>query len=367
MAYNWQLKDWPNFTYNSLEIQELLLEAVEKISLLTGGIKELQDENQLDATIRVMLSEALKSSEIEGEHLNKEAVFSSVKNHLGLKPQIKVNDSNADSISRIIVDAYQNFNKKLSKKQINTWHETLFKDRKDIVVGDYRKHHEPMQVVSGNVAKPKIHYEAPPSSQVNKEMQGFIEWFNQTAPGKSSEIKAAPLRAAIAHLYFESIHPYEDGNGRLGRIIAEKALAQSMGYPIILCLSLEINSKKKLYYSSLGQAQRSNEITNWLKYFLQMLISASSRTEELLNFVVKKSKFYKEHQDQLNPRQAKVIKRMLNEGIDGFKGGINATKYMKITKCSKATATRDLSDLLKKNILIKLDQGGRSTSYDLKF
>lgn len=365
MKYNWQLKDWPNFNYRLAEINDLIIDAVQEISLITGGIKDSEQQNQIDTIIGIMLSEALKSSEIEGEILDKEEVYSSVRQHFGLKPLINVKDSRANAISQIMVDAYKSFDKPLSQKQLNSWHQVLFQHRSDIVIGNYRKHQEPMQVVSGHVGKIKIHFEAPPFNVLKHEMQEFIKWFNNTAPGKAHEIKAAPLRAAMAHLYFESIHPYEDGNGRIGRIIAEKALSQTMGYPLLICLSQEIESKKKLYYSSLEKAQSSNEITAWLQYFLTMLIAATKRTDKLLNFVLSKSRFYSKHQDDLNPRQAKVIKRMLDEGVNGFQGGINASKYMKIAKCSKATATRDLQDLQAKTIIIKLSAGGRSTSYEL--
>ncbi|MDA0771366.1 MAG: Fic family protein [Cyanobacteria bacterium] len=365
MAYNWQLKDWPDFSYDLAQIHDLLIDSVERISLLTGGIKELEDKNKLDAVIKIMLSEALKSSEIEGELLNQEAVFSSIRQQMGLKPTLSQKNSKADSITRVIVDAYRSFDKTLTIKQLNNWHASLFQDHKDIVVGDFRKHKEPMQVVSGDIGKPKIHFQAPPSASLKKEMRDFVKWFNQTASKQDQEIKAAPIRAAITHLYFESIHPYEDGNGRIGRVLAEKALSQTMGYPLIICMSLEIESKKKLYYSKLEEAQKSNEITEWLEYFLAMLIKASYRTEKIIQFVIKKSQFFKRHSQRLNQRQTKTVQRMLEEGVEGFQGGMTAAKYIKITKCSKATATRDLADLLESAVFIKRPGEGRSTSYDL--
>lgn len=367
MKYNWQLKDWANFSYDSKAIEPLLLEAITKISLLTGGLNEVTEQNKLETIIRIMISEALKSSAIEGEILKEDEIYSSVRNHFGIKPGVKVKDKKADAISEIIVDAYKTYNKALSKKQLNHWHGILCASSRSIVVGSYRKHEESMQVVSGFIGKTKIHFEAPPSSRVENEMKVFINWFNTTALGKSKEIKAAPLRAAIAHLYFESIHPYEDGNGRLGRIIAEKALSQTMGFPIMICLSQEIESNKKLYYKALEIAQKSNEITAWLVYFLNLLISSIGSTQKILNFVLNKSKFLERYKNQLNLRQVKVVKRMFEEGPSGFKGGMSASKYMKITKCSKATATRDLADLLGKNVFKKLSAGGRSTNYTLNF
>lgn len=180
-------------------IHDLLIDSVERISLLTGGIKELEDKNKLDAVIKIMLSEALKSSEIEGELLNQEAVFSSIRQQMGLKPTLSQKNSKADSITRVIVDAYKSFDKTLTIKQLNNWHASLFQDRQDIVVGDFRKHKEPMQVVSGDIGKPKIHFHAPPSASLKKEMRDFVKWFNQTANKQDQEIKAAPIRAAITH------------------------------------------------------------------------------------------------------------------------------------------------------------------------
>lgn len=365
MKYNWQLKDWPNFSYDRSGIQDLLLETVQAISVLAGSLSDIDGKYRLQTMVQAMVSEVLKSSEIEGKFLLEQDVYSSVCKHLGLKSEHKHKDYQADALSQIMVNAYETYAEDLTEQQLNYWHSVLFAHNTKILVGQYRTHLEAMQVVSGHQGKTRIHFEAPPSSQVSKEMQNFIIWFNQTAPGNKFEIKAAPIRAAIAHLYFGSIHPYEDGNGRLGRILAEKALAQGLGAPVFLCISQEIQSKKKLYYSSLEHAQKSNEISSWLEYFLTTLLAAKFRTEKLLKFVIKKSKFYAKHQDQLNDRQAKVIQRMLDEGVSGFKGGMSAAKYMKIARCSKATATRDLSGLFEQGILIRM-AAGRSTNYDLK-
>lgn len=368
MKYNWQLNTWPNFRYNLSKLQDLLYDCVGRISLFAGSLRTLPEGVKQETIISFMVSEAIKSSEIEGEYFSREDVLSSIRNHLGLntKPKV-VKDVKAQGISRVMVDAYNTFNKPLSKKQLDAWHAMLFEYQLStrMTIGAYRCHKELMQVISGYYGKIKIHFEAPPSKDVSKEMKKFIQWFNDTAPGKKHEIKAAPIRAALTHIYFESIHPYEDGNGRIGRALSEKALAQGLGAPVLLCLSQEIEANKKLYYLKLEEAQRSSDITEWIEYFIEMIGAASVRTSAQISFIIDKSKFYDKFKDQLNPRQAKVINRMLREGDEGFTGGMNARKYVAITKCSKATATRDLTELLAMQVMKRRPEAGRSTSYDL--
>jgi Fic family protein len=231
-------------------------------------------------------------------------------------------------------------------------------------VGNWRTHKEPMLIISGAMSKEKVHYEAPPSSQVPREMKEFIKWFNDTGPGGKNEIKKAPVRSAVAHLYFETIHPFEDGNGRIGRAISEKALSQTMGRPVILSLSRTLEAKKKIYYTSLEKAQQSNEITPWMEYFVKTILDAQIEAETQIDFTLKKTRFFDCFKDRINFRQLKVLKRMLEEGIQGFEGGMNARKYIGITKTSKATATRDMQQLLEIGAFVLAGKaGGRSTSY----
>jgi Fic family protein len=233
-----------------------------------------------------------------------------------------------------------------------------------ITIGAWRTHQEPMQVVSGAVGKEKIHFEAPPSAQVSAEMKKFIAWFNDTAPGAKNEIKKAPVRAAIAHLYFESIHPFEDGNGRIGRAIAEKALSQTIGRHVLLSLSQTIEADKKSYYLALESAQRSNEITGWMKYFVKTTLQAQLEAKRIIDLTLKKTKFFDLFKNKLNERQVKVIIKMLEAEPKGFEGGMTANKYISITKASKATATRDLQLLAELGVFVS-EGGGRSTRYSL--
>ncbi len=252
----------------------------------------------------------------------------------------------------------------LTPQILKDWHKLLFHKAKHLNVGKWRSHTAPMQVVSGRIDQPKIHFEAPPSSDVAKEMQKYIDWFNQTSPQGKSPIKYAPIRSAIAHIYFESIHPFEDGNGRIGRAISDKALSQSLGYPILLSLSTSIEAHKNLYYSALEQGQRSNDISAWISYFLKTIIHAQNHTEELISFTLKKTKFFDKYADDLNKRQLKTLQKMFADGPRGFKGGMTAKKHMSINKTSKATATRDLSNLNKIGAL-KIAGTGRGTTYHL--
>lgn len=366
MKYNWQQSDWPVFPYSIEEIEPFLYEFFERAGKISGSLKGLSGEQQLDSMVQLLVSEAIKTSEIEGEFLNRNDVMSSIKNNLGLNnPEEKVKDKRAEGISELMIDAQQNFASPLSRKSLFKWHIMLMKGNKFVSKGAWRKHTEPMQIVSGPMGKEVVHYEAPPSERVPGEMTNYIKWFNETGKGGIKEIKKPIIRAAIAHLYFESIHPFEDGNGRIGRAISEKALSQYMGRPVLLSLSKAMESKKNDYYNALKTAQRSNEITSWIKYFVKTTIVAQKEAEQLITFTLKKTQFFDKHKDQINDRQLKVILRMTEEGPNSFEGGMNARKYVSLTRTSKATATRDLQDLFEKNILLKTG-AGRSTRYELR-
>ena len=277
-----------------------------------------------------------------------------------------IKDKSAAGLGELMIDVRKTYKEPLSEAKLFAWHKMLLRENKKMEVGLWRTHEEPMQVISGAMGKEKIHYEAPPSYKVPKEMKKFIQWFNDSGPRGKSEIKKAPVRSAIAHLYFETIHPFEDGNGRIGRAIAEKALSQTIGRPVMLSLSRTIEAKKNIYYASLEKAQRSNEITPWMEYFVKTALDAQREAETQIDFTLKKTKFFDRFKDQFNERQLTVIKRMLEEGTKGFQGGMNATKYIGLTKTSKATATRDMQQLLEIGAFVLAGKaGGRSTSYQV--
>jgi Fic family protein len=259
-----------------------------------------------------------------------------------------------------MVTVRRTWQERLTKETLFSWHRMLMKGERRVLVGNWRKHQEPMRVVSGAIGHEKVHYEAPPSEQVPKEMATYIQWFN----GRAHEIKQAPVRSALAHLYFESIHPFEDGNGRIGRALAEKALSQGLKRPSLLSLSRTIEHHKKAYYGALEKAQKSADVTDWIHYFVGMALDAQIATEKQVGFILSKTKFFDLHKDQLNDRQSRVIQRMLAEGPAGFEGGMNARKYISIAKTSKATATRDLQALVEIGVFIPIGDG-RSTRYEL--
>jgi Fic family protein len=367
MKYYWQHPHWPDFNYSLVGIEELLYAFSEKTGLVSGILKSLPEDTQMDAIVEVMVAEAIKTSEIEGEFLSRKDVMSSIRNDLGLNAvNDQVVDKRSKGIGGLMISVRNTYRENLTEKQLFSWHSMLLGHEKNVKVGAWRDHIEPMQVVSGAMGKEKIHYEAPPSETIPQEMDRFIKWFNETAPGGKKEIKKTPVRCAIAHLYFLSIHPFEDGNGRIGRAIAEKALSQSIGRPALLSLSRTIELNKNNYYAELELAQQSIAITPWLTYFVGVILSAQQYAEDQIDFALKKTLFFDKYKHDLNERQLKVVKRMLEEGPANFNEGINASKYGSMTKTSKATATRDIQSLLETGALIPLGTaGGRSTRYQL--
>ena len=363
-SFNWQQKEWPSFNFDQTNIEEYLFSFYEHVGLVSGMLKAIPNDMQMETLIDIMVAEAIKTSEIEGEFLSRKDVMSSIKKNLGLITQDDNRDVRAAGISLLMIDIRNSFNQPLTQQTLFDWNRMIMSDAKDIEIGKWRTHHEPMQVISGALGKQKVHFEAPPSEIIPNEMENFINWFNDTAPGSKNEIKNAMIRSAISHLYFESIHPFEDGNGRIGRAIAEKALSQGIGRPIMLSLSKAIESNKKRYYAELEKVQLSMEINSWLTYFVETIIDAQIDSETMIDFILKKVKFFDRFKDQLNDRQITVIKRFLEEGPKDFTGGINARKYVSIAKVSKATATRDLQYLFEIKALI-VEGGGRSTSYSV--
>ena len=366
MLYNWQQADWPNFSYDLTTMEDLLLQFAEETGFITGSLNALPKDQQLEAFIDIMVAEAIKTSAIEGEYLSRQDVVSSIRNKLGINAvPDPVKDRKSQGAGELMVVVRNSFADPLSQEKLFSWHTMLMAGSRNIQVGAWRSHADPMQVISGAVGRETIHFEAPPSAQVAKEMERFITWFNATAPGGIKEIRKAPVRAAIAHLYFESIHPFEDGNGRIGRAIAEKALSQTLGRPVLLSLSKTIEADKRSYYTALESGQRSNQITPWIQYFVQTTLLAQRQALQLITFTLAKTKFLDRFKNQLNERQLKVILRMFDAGPDGFEGGMNAGKYQSLTGTSKATATRDLQELAAIGALIP-QGGGRSTRYVLK-
>ena len=364
MTYNWQQHDWPEFRYDLSTVEDALLTLAEKTGRTSGLLRGLKEETQTEAMVDMMVEEAIKTSEIEGEYLSRKDVMSSIRKNLGLgQPIEQVKDKRAEGAAALMIDVRNSYRESLSKEKLCEWHRMIMAGSRGIMTGQWRSHEAPMQVISGSVGKPKVHFEAPPSSRVPNEMTRFIAWFNKTAPGGQQEIKRPVVRSAVVHVYFVSIHPFEDGNGRIGRALSEKALSQGIGRPVLLSLSRTIEANRKQYYEALQTGQQSNDITTWVTWFVNMSVEAQKHAEEQIEFTLKKTKFFDRFTDELNERQLKVMTRILEEGPKGFKCGLNAKKYIGITDTSKATATRDLQDLVDKGALVPFG-GGRSTRYE---
>ena len=362
MRYNWQKDDWTNFRYEESAFEADLLSFVERAGRTAGLLEGATEDLGAEAILDLMISEAMKSSAIEGEFLSQQDVKSSIRNHLGLnQPSESVKDQRASGIGELMVSVRETYQDDLTATQLFEWHRMLMKGS-DVEAGLWRTGEDAMQVVSGRIDRPTVHFEAPPSSQVSQEMEVFTTWFNSSRTHGKSSLSYAPIRSGLAHLYFESIHPFEDGNGRMGRALSEKALSQGLGRPVLLSLSQTIEADRKSYYQALEDAQRGNEVTDWLCYFVRTVLEAQKEAEARIQLAVRKKNYFVRHQASLNERQLKVVRRLFDAEPDGFEGGLSAKKYMAISGTSKATATRDLQ-LLHETGALRLTGAGRSTRY----
>ncbi len=365
MKYNWQQKDWRNFQYNEKPFTEMALSFMALAGQSVGYLQGLSNDEQTESVVSILVKEAIKTSSIEGEFISRADLISSIRKNLGYTtPHHHIKDKRSEGIATLLVKSRENFESDLTHEQLFEWHQMLMMGNNVIHVGQYRSHSEPMQIISGAIGKEEVHFEAPPSAQVTSEMQMFLKWFNESKPDGKSPIQNVLIRAAIAHLYFEIIHPFEDGNGRIGRVIAEKALAQGLKRPILMSLSTAIELDRKAYYAALKKVQRTNEITEWIHYFSETILKAQKEFIETIDFLLKKLHFFDKHKEHLNASQMKVINRMMEKGESNFEGGMNARKYQSISQVSKATATRHLQDLVEKGILVA-QNGGRSTQYQV--
>ena len=359
MVWNWQQADWPQFYWDNNEINDLEKQFLHQSGTVIGCLRHMDEHEKTNLTIELISTEAIKTSEIEGDILDRESVQSSIRRNFGLDTQHQRIAPAERGIAEMMVDLYRTFSEPLSHNKLRSWHKMLTSGRQDLIdVGRYRTHDEAMQVVSGQAHNPTIHFEAPPSRNMHDEMTRFIEWFNNTAP-KGGRPLPPLTRASIAHLYFVSIHPFEDGNGRIGRAVSEMALSQGLGQPTLLALSQTIQESRKTYYDMLEASNKDIEVTAWLNYFAKTILDAQKQSLRLIDFLIAKTQMYDRLHGQLNDRQNKVLARMFKEGPIGFegrmgfKGGMSAEKYISITKTSRATATRDLSNLVQKKVFMR--------------
>ena len=363
--YIHQRPDWPKFTWDASELANSLAAVWQKQGRLAGRMQSLGFHLQEVAVLTTLTEDVMKSSEIEGESLDQEQVRSSIARRLGIDAgAVAPADRNVEGVVEMMLDATQNYNKPLTDERLFGWHTSLFptgrSNMRKIVVGAWRDDAtDPMQVVSGPEGKPRVHYEAPAARRLAKEVDAFLKWFE--SDDKTDKI----IRAALAHLWLVTIHPFDDGNGRVARAIADMALARAENSKQrFYSMSAHIRAERNDYYDILERTQKAAhlDVTNWLSWFLACLDRALDGAEKILGDVLFKAEFWKVHaQAKINIRQRDMINRLL----DGFTGKLTSTKYAKIEKCSPDTALRDINDLIEIGILVKEEGGGRSTSYRL--
>jgi len=366
MGYYIHQKDnWPNFKWNNDEFFNLLSEARNLQGRLIGKMESLGFELRDEALLETLTLDVLKSAEIEGELLNPEQVRSSIAQRLGMEfAGAIMSDRNVDGMVDMMIDATRNCFKPLTAERLFDWHAALFPMGRSgifkITVADWRKDtFGQMQVVSGAAGREKVHFQAPDADLIEMEMNRFIKWFNE-----ENKIDLV-IKAAIAHLWFVTIHPFQDGNGRITRALTDMLLAQSdKSTQRFYSMSAQIRVERKEYYEILEKTQKGDlDISEWIKWFLSCLINALKATDNTLTRVLLKADFWNRNSKTIiNERQKKILNKLL----DGFEGKLTSMKWAKITKCSKDTAIRDVNDLINKDILQKESAGGRSTNYVLK-
>lgn len=360
--YNWQLPNWPKFSYDETVIADLSKQLAVLFGEIGGMVLGMNEQEKETSILKQMIAEAMKTSEIEGEYMSREDVMSSIRNHLGLNTKTKkVKNKKAENIGKLMTEVRNSFADKLSEKQIKEWHASLFQNETHINGGLYRRGEASMQIVFGRIGKETVHFEAPPSASVSAEMKNFVRWYNDFFVSETDYTEIL-IKTSVTHLYFETIHPFEDGNGRIGRALAEKCLFQSFKKTLPISISTIIEKNKKEYYRQLKNAQSTLEITEWLKYFSGNIVKTFVHAKQVALFTVKKTNFFVQHNDYLNDRQKKVLQKMTEN--ETFEGGMTAKKYMSIAKTSKATATRDLQELTNKDIIVAQGKG-RSVSYQV--
>ncbi|GAB2667993.1 Fic family protein [Flavihumibacter cheonanensis] len=343
MKWIWERPDWPNFRFDAAAFIQLEREFHRNTGLILGSLSSVSSQDVDELQVTILSNEALDTSKIEGEILDRDSVQSSIRGQLGLQTDGRRSGPKETGVSRMMVDLYRSYNAPLNQERLFSWHQMLMNGRIDLeIVGGYRVHEDPMQIVSGRLDSPQVFYEAPPSHKVPKEMENYLLWFNRAF----REGMPTLVHAGLAHLFFELIHPFEDGNGRIGRAIAEKALAMGARHPLITSLSSTLEQNKKAYYQALQRANDSLEVTDWLVYFSGEVLKAQINVRKMIQFIVDKARYFEDFRNKLNERQTKVALRLFREGPEGFKGGLSAENYIRISKTSPATATRDLAEMV---------------------
>lgn len=366
MQWNWQRNDWPEFGFDAEILIPLEACFLTEAGRIAGTAQHLSDSDRDNLRIEFLGEEALKSSLIEGEFLDRSSVQSSLQRNFGLAPLPPDKSRPREAgMAELLAHAWKTYDEPLTQEMLHDWHTKLMRgDGRGGPIGQYREGNDPMRIISGDPFDPEIHFEAPPTRKVQEEMTAFLDWFHATTPSSEAIPLSGLTRAGLAHLRFETIHPYADGNGRLGRVIAEKSLYQSAGRPLLLALSHTIEAKKKEYYAALATTRFSNDVDQWLNWFCKICLESLAESHRKIEFLVGKIRFFAKYATQLNPRQEKVLLRLFAAGPDGFEGGLSAGNFVSIAKTSPATARRDLGELVRLGALNRTGQR-KGTRYHL--
>jgi len=370
MTYVWQRKQWPKLSWSSESLLPLVSQARLAQGKLLAKVASLGFKLSREAQADILTEEALTTSAIEGERLSRDSVRSSVARHLGLPAAgLAPVSRSVDGLVEVLLDATQHYETPLAAARLKRWQVALFptgySGLRKIRTGQWRGPEQPMQVVSGAVGRERVHYEAPPGNRVEKEMKQFLAWWRDSATRDDGL-----LRSGLAHVYFVTIHPFEDGNGRIARALTEMALAQDERQPTrYYSLSSQFMEERNAYYRVLEACQKGDgDVTPWLEWYLGCYTRAVERAERLIADVLAKATFWQRHnQIDLNVRQRKVLNRLLDVGEGGFQGGLTTRKYVAMAKVSRATAFREISELLEKGLLTQNPARGRSVSYEVKW
>lgn len=363
----WQQPEWPQFRWDPGVLAPVLARARLAQGKVLGATQWLDANLTLEAVATILVENGVTTSAIEGERLELEAVRSSVARHLGLPTAgLPAPPRAVDGLIEVLLDATRHFASPLTTERLFGWQASLFptgySGLHQLRTGALRGN-EPMQVISGRIGHERVHFTAPPRKGLDRELDHFLAWFN-TSPTALDGL----IRAGLAHLWFVTLHPFEDGNGRLARAITDMALAQDEHQPMrFFSLSAQILREQESYYDILEHTQRGSlDVTDWLAWFLAQVEASATAAERTVANTLAKARFWLRHQaTDLNERQRKVLNRLLDAGRDGFEGGINTRKYLSLTKTSRATAYRELSELVEKGCLTPTGKGGRSSGYEI--
>ena len=352
MIWNWQTADWPGWQFDPQQLAQQEKAFLLGAGRLTGAWSHLSRADRSLTQVDLLTREAMTSSAIEGEYLDRASVQSSVRRAFGLSAEPR-RGPRESGIADLMADGFNSWGAPLDTDTLFRWHRFVCRGRDDLEsIGDWRRGGDPMQVISGPYGRAKVHFEAPPAAQMGAEMAGFIDWFNASRDDMGGQMGGL-ARAGLAHLYFVSVHPFEDGNGRIARALSDRALSQAVGQPSLIALSARIEATRRAYYDRLEANNKGAEVTDWLVWFADTVLAALEDSQAQIAHLIAKTRLMDRLRGQINARQEKALIRLFQAGPAGFTGGLSAGNYASITGASPATARRDLGELVELGALIR--------------